>query len=687
MENHDNRNIHLRENPSPYEEGRAMFSNNQQSSETTPFYTPFMTENHPMNSDQFNGTFSPSLQSSDTGTVRLTSNPNLDSNRASNMLGETIFLSTFNHSLSSMNERRQAQSQQEEPETSSIEIRQDFEFQFSSNNHFANNHNIEPININDAHDREFRMPSFKKLENRPEDSGYIQLLSSTQGSGFDSINQIFLPNAFEGLINPFQILNFFKAKVQFSQNLPKSGICGRMINQGEIAYQCHTCEMDNLCFICSHCFENGNHSGHNFEILRNPERVLCDCGDHEAWRQTGFCRNHKGFIKNTGFDIFNESEKNRFKKNFAKAIYYLSEAFDQSSSRSINSNYYSFSIIQILEVLRNIVNNHKFMCFLITDALTSKIKDFFGNVKMHKNHDCQGHKKFDFKEEQNTMILTPENQTCQCTVLELLFRINPKLDQRAQMALNSFFTFLFNSQEFKEKFIFTYLKNFKYTFSFEIMKKNINSHDQLTEMFKLAVQLFACENLTEKALKNEEWMYFLDTLIEVITIYEKNYRKQGPRNSFLNKIFNHEILHSLRWLIFKRKVVKGVFENKIALEKIFKIFEIFYRNRYEVNTGYQRNIDILENAQFVMGFEITINSFFNEVFGCLASGYYSVGEGPFLYFMRAAQAFIIQREKFFEEKKKFYESKNIKLMRSPCLPIERIYISGILSYMFFNRNE
>jgi hypothetical protein len=53
------------------------------------------------------------------------------------------------------------------------------------------------------------------------------------------------------------------------------------------------------------CFENsdGVHDGHNFEIVRNPEKVMCDCGDSEALEKNCFCREHGGTIDKGDSDI------------------------------------------------------------------------------------------------------------------------------------------------------------------------------------------------------------------------------------------------------------------------------------------------------------------------------------------------------------------------------------------------
>ena len=61
-----------------------------------------------------------------------------------------------------------------------------------------------------------------------------------------------------------------------------------------MAWKCETCELDATCIICQECFEKGNHKGHKVWLKRNVSGC-CDCGDPDAWREEGFCSDHKGY--------------------------------------------------------------------------------------------------------------------------------------------------------------------------------------------------------------------------------------------------------------------------------------------------------------------------------------------------------------------------------------------------------
>lgn len=48
-----------------------------------------------------------------------------------------------------------------------------------------------------------------------------------------------------------------------------------------------------LSAICVECFKEANHEGHDFRLIR-VGGGCCDCGDDQAVRPAGFCRQHAG---------------------------------------------------------------------------------------------------------------------------------------------------------------------------------------------------------------------------------------------------------------------------------------------------------------------------------------------------------------------------------------------------------
>ncbi|XP_010543302.1 PREDICTED: E3 ubiquitin-protein ligase PRT6 [Tarenaya hassleriana] len=76
-------------------------------------------------------------------------------------------------------------------------------------------------------------------------------------------------------------------------NVGQRGVCGSVWGHNDIAYRCRTCENDPTCAICVPCFQNGDHSNHDYSIIYTGGGC-CDCGDETAWKREGFCSMHKG---------------------------------------------------------------------------------------------------------------------------------------------------------------------------------------------------------------------------------------------------------------------------------------------------------------------------------------------------------------------------------------------------------
>jgi hypothetical protein len=68
--------------------------------------------------------------------------------------------------------------------------------------------------------------------------------------------------------------------------------CGEQFRDGDVAYSCEDCQIDNLCVQCVTCFEQANHKGHHFQLIQVGAGGCCDCGDPEAWKPSGNCPRH-----------------------------------------------------------------------------------------------------------------------------------------------------------------------------------------------------------------------------------------------------------------------------------------------------------------------------------------------------------------------------------------------------------
>ncbi|XP_033103209.1 E3 ubiquitin-protein ligase UBR3-like isoform X2 [Anneissia japonica] len=68
--------------------------------------------------------------------------------------------------------------------------------------------------------------------------------------------------------------------------------CGLVWTANFVAYRCRTCGVTPCMSVCSDCFHNSDHKGHDFNMFRSHAGGACDCGDSHAMRSTGFCTKH-----------------------------------------------------------------------------------------------------------------------------------------------------------------------------------------------------------------------------------------------------------------------------------------------------------------------------------------------------------------------------------------------------------
>ncbi|ODV84867.1 hypothetical protein CANARDRAFT_28613 [[Candida] arabinofermentans NRRL YB-2248] len=61
--------------------------------------------------------------------------------------------------------------------------------------------------------------------------------------------------------------------------------CGRKFRKGEAIFRCLTCGFDETCALCTYCFQEKNHVGHQVRrgIIQRESNGCCDCGDLEAF--------------------------------------------------------------------------------------------------------------------------------------------------------------------------------------------------------------------------------------------------------------------------------------------------------------------------------------------------------------------------------------------------------------------
>ncbi|KAM7266028.1 hypothetical protein ACFE04_003711 [Oxalis oulophora] len=79
--------------------------------------------------------------------------------------------------------------------------------------------------------------------------------------------------------------------------------CGAVWCDDDMAYTCNTCAVDLTSAMCVSGFQNGDHSGPDYEFCISLYLAgCCDCGDVTKWNPKGFFSEHKGNIQPLGDD-------------------------------------------------------------------------------------------------------------------------------------------------------------------------------------------------------------------------------------------------------------------------------------------------------------------------------------------------------------------------------------------------
>lgn len=70
-------------------------------------------------------------------------------------------------------------------------------------------------------------------------------------------------------------------------------LCGLVWTANFVAYRCRTCGISPCMSLCAECFNNGDHTGHDFNMFRSQAGGACDCGDGNVMRESGSVHTHR----------------------------------------------------------------------------------------------------------------------------------------------------------------------------------------------------------------------------------------------------------------------------------------------------------------------------------------------------------------------------------------------------------
>ena len=313
------------------------------------------------------------------------------------------------------------------------------------------------------------------------------------------------------LTSVFEKENFAAAAKEAFSTMKSSSkpVCGKILTKNDIGFKCLDCEKDPTCIICKDCFENADHKNHRI-LVQKSVAGCCDCGDPDAWQESGFCKNHPGYAKfkpDVSVDDLPEQFRVNFKRDISKAFYYLCLSVESAVAEGSNVKQSAFkpimSAIEFCGMQNMVVLN--LVCKILAQPYPEKCNLY---------HNCK-----DLQEKEYSGNL----KECQCTLLEILFRNQRFLPSNDQKEFEEFMIKLFLDYEFKQYIAETYIKMLYYVYNFF----GDHSPSQRFHLSSLAVQLFTAEEFAIIAIKSN----YCRHMIELFELVAKNYNS-SVENSF-----------------------------------------------------------------------------------------------------------------------------------------------------------
>lgn len=126
-------------------------------------------------------------------------------------------------------------------------------------------------------------------------------VSEEQVEMFKVVLDLLLDPVLFGELGKTKVLE--SAKATASAAPAPGGCCGYIFKAGDFTFHCVDCSADSSCVMCSTCFENSNHEGHQVRFYTSSASGgYCDCGDDEAIDPAGFCSDHRAPTGNSSSD-------------------------------------------------------------------------------------------------------------------------------------------------------------------------------------------------------------------------------------------------------------------------------------------------------------------------------------------------------------------------------------------------
>lgn len=449
------------------------------------------------------------------------------------------------------------------------------------------------------------------------------------------------------------------------------GVCGKKLYSGMVGYSCLDCQMDPTCIICKECFENGDHTGHRFQIKQHVSG-MCDCGDPDAWKAEGNCINHNGFIKEDEF-MPKEMKKN-FIFAFKRAIYYLVLGFELNRGKNMRKKY-SKDFLSFIEMCSGLKEEYPTLACLMGRAFCEKFGEGEENNEISLYHNC--------KDLSGEHPEDPKSQVCNCTVVKALMRYIIWMDSRTQKDLTKFLMGLFVHEEFKMHLAVEYLRLINFNINWERIGKREDDQKAISKMSDMCIQLLTSEHLADLAIEKATMRPFFEGLIRIAQNY-----KASNGYLYFDDLFYNKINLNIKYVLMKKSGLVRTLLDRESTKLYFLFLEEV--NKRKVRLEYDpenADLSIEDNINSILFFEINTVRHWIEMFSNLVSHNPSETEEALFAFLDEAKESIFRMQAYEDENYLNKENDEKIHPRSYSVPLHRIFIVVLVGFVFFEIQE
>lgn len=318
-----------------------------------------------------------------------------------------------------------------------------------------------------------------------------------------------LKTQFENMSASYEMNNLFLTLLFGTDSLAKSlyvlgqqaeslkSICAKTLTGNDVAWKWEDWEMDPTCIICMEWFEKSDHKGHRTKLQRGAAGCW-DWGDSTAWKEEGFCSNHKGYPEYNDEQV-NEllpdnigQRANILFKTLGEFMHKL--ILDKEKDKSESHKYHE-KLTNLLSWVMNWLEASPLFIHLFT-KMFSLIHPNIGNTEHewtpsyyidneHKDSCAEN-----FMKQWDDMEIG-SSHSCTCTLISLIFKMKNKSIE--DLFCDSIVFKMFQSLRFKTLLGFTYIANYDY------MIRTIASSDKYIH---LGVQILTIPEIALAILKD-----------------------------------------------------------------------------------------------------------------------------------------------------------------------------------------